>query len=532
MNRTPASPATHVAPAVRSWRVTTAVRAFALALATGQVLSADTITTDVLPLTALFVIATVCCVLDLGVSGRATLWIPVVEGMLAAVVLASGIKVTPPLMIYLAVPLVVAGIRRGSVTTLNTFLATGSTLAVAWYGAEVLGLEATFASAAVPWLSVGLGAGLLAGWQTRSLRVLEAAQAPYAAAHQLMSQLHTLTKAGTVGLDPVSSATALVNEVRDRTGAIRAALYVYGESGRLDRLVSSGNIDGYDDLAGSFPATPPWGWSLADLALPLTVGDHTAGLLVLGRHGAWPHEAREVARRSADELALRLETTLLFDEVRASATVEERHRLAREIHDGVAQEIVGLGYLVDEIESTTAEPGTLSTAEALRNEITRVVSELRFSIFDLRHEVAEQNLSGALAEYVREISAGSDLRVHLLLDEQGPPLPRRVESELLRIAQEALGNVRKHARANNVWVSLVTDGHTLRLSVEDDGVGAVAPKDRHYGLHTMRERAERIGAELLIIPRPDRGTAVTVTSRPPQSSEEPHAHEHHSPARR
>ena len=87
-----------------------------------------------------------------------------------------------------------------------------------------------------------------------------------------------------------------------------------------------------------------------------------------------------------------------------------------------------------------------------------MVTELRFSIFDLRHHVAEHRLSGALAEYVREVSHGTDLRVHLLLDESGPPLPSWTESELLRVAQEAIGNVRKHAQATNLWVTLASDG--------------------------------------------------------------------------
>ena len=73
--------------------------------------------------------------------------------------------------------------------------------------------------------------------------------------------------------------------------------------------------------------------------------------------------------------------------------------------------------------------------------------------------------------------------------------------ELLRIAQEAIGNVRRHAHADNLWVTLVSDGSCVRLEVEDDGVGNAAPKDRHWGLQTMRERAATIGADLAVSPR-------------------------------
>ena len=159
-------------------------------------------------------------------------------------------------------------------------------------------------------------------------------------------------------------------------------------------------------------------------------------------------------------------------------------------------------------------PAVQRSADDLRDEISRVVSELRFSIFDLRHDVDEAgSFSGALAEYIREIGTRSDLRVHLLLDERGPRLPRRTEAELLRIAQEAIGNVRKHARAVNLWVTLTTNDTELCLVVEDDGVGAAAPRTGHYGLHTMRERAERINADLTLCPRADGGTTVTLRSR-------------------
>jgi signal transduction histidine kinase len=107
-----------------------------------------------------------------------------------------------------------------------------------------------------------------------------------------------------------------------------------------------------------------------------------------------------------------------------------------------------------------------------------------------------------------------DLRVNLTLDESGPALPPRTESELLRVAQEAIGNVRKHARAENLWVRLVSDGTTLLLEVEDDGVGNARPKDRHWGLQSMQERAAGIDASLEVTSRQDGGTVVRLHSPP------------------
>ncbi len=215
------------------------------------------------------------------------------------------------------------------------------------------------------------------------------------------------------------------------------------------------------------------------------------------------------------EQAIRLDTALLLDGVRSLATTEERNRLARDIHDGVAQQLVSLGYLADDLAALSENPAAQQGADDLRAEVTRLVSALRFSVFDLRHDLDDgRTLSGALSDYVRQLSTHSDLRVHLTLDERGSRLPRRAEEELLRIAQEAIGNVHKHARAINLWVSLSTDGTDVRLTVEDDGVGSAAPRPGHYGLHTMRERARRINADLEVGVRHDGGTVVTLQSRP------------------
>jgi signal transduction histidine kinase len=193
------------------------------------------------------------------------------------------------------------------------------------------------------------------------------------------------------------------------------------------------------------------------------------------------------------------------------------------MHDGVAQEIVALGYVVDEIESVSDDVRTRELAASLRDEITRVVSELRYSIYDLRHQVTDHRLSGALAEYVRELSTGTDIRVHLSFDESGPELSARTETELLRIAQEAIGNVRRHSQAKNAWVSFATDGFLIDLQIEDDGVGQAGPRDRHWGLQTMAERARGIGATLFVRERPGGGTRVHLRNQN-STNEEGSAH--------
>lgn len=221
------------------------------------------------------------------------------------------------------------------------------------------------------------------------------------------------------------------------------------------------------------------------------------GIVVADCPGIVTPKAMHALMREIDDHALRIDTALTFDEVRSLATMEERQRLAREIHDGVAQEIASLGYVVDELSSTTTDEAQRQRLARLRSEITRVVSELRLSIFDLRSEISPSaGLGSALSDYVRSIGARSDMTVHLTLDESPTRLRSEVETEMLRIAQEAITNARKHSSARNLWVDCAIQPPYASIVVRDDGSGLGAARNDSYGLKIMRERADRINATL------------------------------------
>jgi signal transduction histidine kinase len=215
-----------------------------------------------------------------------------------------------------------------------------------------------------------------------------------------------------------------------------------------------------------------------------------------------------------DEHAVRIDTALAFDEIRSIATMEERHRLAREIHDGIAQEIASLGYVVDDLTASANSDTQRRKLHALRGELTRVVSELRLSIFDLRSELSA-GLGSALADYVREVGARSGLTVHLTLDVAPTRLRSEVEAELLRVTQEAVTNARKHSGAANLWVDCRIRPPYARISIMDDGSGLGEPRADSFGLKIMRERSRRIGADLEITDKDGSngrsGTSVTIT---------------------
>jgi signal transduction histidine kinase len=135
-------------------------------------------------------------------------------------------------------------------------------------------------------------------------------------------------------------------------------------------------------------------------------------------------------------------------------------------------------------------------------------------MFDLRSEVQSSvGLGTAISDYVRQVGAGSNLVVHLILDEAPVRLPVAEETELLRIVQEAVTNARKHAKAENLWVTCRVDPPTAYVLVEDDGTGLGQARHDSFGLEVMRERAAKIGAEVSVRNRSDGGTAVEVTLR-------------------
>lgn len=258
------------------------------------------------------------------------------------------------------------------------------------------------------------------------------------------------------------------------------------------------------------------------------------GVLISDSPSGVPPVVLEDLMREVDEQALRLDTALVFDEVRSLATTEERQRLAREIHDGVAQEIASLGYLVDELAASSSEPSQRKRLRQLREEISRVVNELRLSIFDLRSEISPSaGLGSALSDYVRAVGARSGFTVHLTLNEAPTRLRIETETELLRIVQEAVTNARKHSEANNLWVDCRIAPPRACITVHDDGGGLGQGSADSYGLKIMRERAGRVGASLDIgdaeSPNGRIGTRVAVSVGGIDESDEVSDHSEEGP---
>ena len=220
-------------------------------------------------------------------------------------------------------------------------------------------------------------------------------------------------------------------------------------------------------------------------------------------------------RRSADAIVSRwanhLDAAVMFRQVQALATQAERARIARDMHDGVAQDVASLGYIVDELIDRGDDGLSVGDLERLREAIGQVVGELRLSIYDLRDDgVRSGGLAGAVGELARREASLGRNAVHLRLHETRNVLPADVESDFYRIAQEALTNARRHSGAANVWVTVAVGPGGTVLEVADDGKGMGTPREDSMGLTMMAERAARIGATLHVSPRNPRGTVVRV----------------------
>lgn len=203
---------------------------------------------------------------------------------------------------------------------------------------------------------------------------------------------------------------------------------------------------------------------------------------------------------------------------RYAAVLQERNRIAREIHDNLAQEILGISVQLEIVARTMA-----AAPDAARRHLDRAralvrssVAEARRYVWDLRSQsLDERDLPAALAEMTRRLTAESGVQTQFSVGGTFRPLGPQVENNLLRIGQEAVGNAVRHAQAKTVTVSLDFGTREVRLEVRDDGRGFDAEgydggKGGHFGLVGMRERAEQMGGEAHVNSEPGAGTEVVV----------------------
>jgi PAS domain S-box-containing protein len=252
------------------------------------------------------------------------------------------------------------------------------------------------------------------------------------------------------------------------------------------------------------------------VSVPLQLRAQTLGVLFAYFPEDYePESELNFLGRLAGQCVLAIENARLLADAQDSAALEERQRLARELHDSVSQALYGIA-----LGSKSALSQLYTHPERVEERLQYVlamteaaISEMRALIFELRPELLEtEGLGGALAK----LAAAARVRHHLEAQchiGTEPPLPMNHKSALYRVAQEALHNVVKHARSRRVRLSLTTENGLVRLEVSDDGVG-FDPQARfagRLGLSSMRERVEALQGTLEITSAPGRGTRLLAT---------------------
>jgi signal transduction histidine kinase len=213
---------------------------------------------------------------------------------------------------------------------------------------------------------------------------------------------------------------------------------------------------------------------------------------------------------------LREQMEFIRQKIRSGAVLQERNRIARELHDNLEQELAGITMQLDlAVDCFQQAPKVAQHAlETARNMSRHSMLDARRSVWDLRcHLLEEGDLVSALRQTVQPSTPRDDVKVDVSVSGAPVRLPAAVEMNLLRIGQEAVANAIKHGNARVVNAVLHYDQDTVRLSITDDGRG-FRPQDStpsgHFGLLDMRERAHSMGSVLLVESEPEHGTKVAV----------------------
>ncbi len=263
---------------------------------------------------------------------------------------------------------------------------------------------------------------------------------------------------------------------------------------------------------------------LSAAAAPLISDNEMLGAIFMGarRRRAFNERHTDLMRTMAHQTALAIRNAQLYTRLGEMAILEERYRLSREIHDGLAQTLAYMGLQAERMEALIASGrGDEAAREAaeMRQLARSAYVDAREAIDGLRLSLDDPGLlAERLAVYFAEFTRQSGIPVHFHAD---PPDLRVAPSaglQLMRIAQEALTNVRKHAQASQVQVSLLAAGEEIELTIADDGRGfsdalQSGLRRRSYGLTTMRERAQSLGGGLAVATGPGQGTRIVVTAR-------------------
>jgi signal transduction histidine kinase len=253
--------------------------------------------------------------------------------------------------------------------------------------------------------------------------------------------------------------------------------------------------------------------------VPLTSKGTVVGVMAIFslESGIPTAEDVELIEGLGNQIGVAIENARLSARLEAMSLVEERHRIAREMHDGLAQELGYLYLKMGELEANPSLATVRGEVHAIKAVVARAYEDVRHAIFGLKMMGSRGlGLIPTLAEYLHEFREQTGIAVKLTVaDDRATRLSPEVEIQLIRIIQEALSNVRRHAQAGAGRVVFDCEGREALVIIEDDGRGfdpAEASRSGRisFGLQTMRERAESTRGALALESERGQGTRVIV----------------------
>ena len=257
------------------------------------------------------------------------------------------------------------------------------------------------------------------------------------------------------------------------------------------------------------------------IAVPLQYRGKTLGvynLFVNNREFHNQAEIEDLLTTIGRHLGMAIDKAQSEDEAHRLSLMEERNRLAHELHDSLAQTLASLRFQVRVLDETLRggqEPDVWHELEKIENNIDEAYSELRELITHFRAPIDKRGLIPAVEHLVERFQYQTDISIFLQKEWNVLQLPASIEVQALRIIQESLNNIRKHSQAHTVRVILRSDTQgDCRILIEDDGIGIKNVPDAdvtlgdHLGLSIMHERAKRIGGTVKIESEPNEGTRI------------------------
>lgn len=291
-----------------------------------------------------------------------------------------------------------------------------------------------------------------------------------------------------------------------------------GVNGRVFQTGEPLAVDDYDSWDGRIPDFDR-GLTKSVIGVPLRIGGRVFGVFGVNyrhQHSFGDDEVR-LFQALAQRAAIAIENARLYEQAQQAAALEERQRLARDLHDSVTQSLYGLTLLA-EAGRRHAGMGDLGRTqhhlESLGETARQALKEMRLLVYELRPmELEAAGLASALQQRLESVERRSGVETRLLMEGE-LTLSVEMEDALYRVVQEALNNALKHARATSVTVSVRTDRDSVEVTVSDNGRGfdpAAVHLRGGFGLVGMSERAERLGGSLAVESAPNTGTTVRLS---------------------